>query len=110
MANAGFFDLSQYRDLESINAYHSLVDSGTLDKRTMLNYLASTSRDNARTPMQWCGGLYGGFSTSAPWINMGQNWRAANAEREMNDPESVLSFYKKPANKKSSPKMKNYET
>lgn len=26
---------------------------------------------------------------------MGQNWRAANFEREMNDPESVLSFYKK---------------
>lgn len=26
---------------------------------------------------------------------MGQNWRAANAEREMNDPDSVLSFYKK---------------
>lgn len=95
MANAGFFDLSQYRDLESINAYHSFVDSGTLDKRTMLNYLACTSRDNARTPMQWSGQLYGGFSTSAPWINMGQNWRAANFEREMNDPESVLSFYKK---------------
>lgn len=108
MANAGFFDLSQYRDLESINAYHSLVDSGTLDKRTMLNYLASTSRDNARTPMQWSGGLYGGFSTSAPWINMGQNWRAANAEREMNDPESVLSFYKKViAYRKNNPLIRN---
>ena len=95
MANAGFFDLAQYRDLESINAYHDLVDSGTLDKRSMLNYLACVSRDNARTPMQWSMALYGGFSTAAPWIGMGKNWRAANAEREEGNPDSVLSFYKK---------------
>lgn len=94
MANAGFFDLSQYHDIESINAYHDFVDSGTLDKRTMLNYLACVSRDNARTPMQWTTSIYGGFSTVAPWINMGRNWRAVNVEREINDPASVLSFYK----------------
>ena len=95
MANAGFFDLAQYRDLESINAYHALVGSGTLDKRSMLNYLACVSRDNARTPMQWSNALYGGFSTAAPWIGMGKNWRSANVEREEGDPDSVLSFYKK---------------
>ena len=94
MANAGFFDLSQYRDLESLRAYRDLVDGGALNQRTMLRYLACISRDNARTPMQWSGALYGGFSTAAPWIGMGRNWRAANAEREDGDPHSVLSFYK----------------
>lgn len=95
MANAGFFDLAQYRDIESINAYHGFVDSGTIDKRTMLNYLACVSRDNARTPMQWNTELYGGFSNTEPWISMGKNWRAVNVEREINDPNSVLSFYKR---------------
>lgn len=94
MANAGFFDLSQYRDLESLRAYRDLVDGGALNQRTMLRYLACISRDNARTPMQWSGALYGGFSTAAPWINMGRSWRAANAGREDGDPHSVLSFYK----------------
>lgn len=94
MTNAGFFDLSQYRDLESLRAYRDLVDGGALDKRTMLRYLACISRDNARTPMQWSGALYGGFSTAAPWINMGRSWRAVNAGREEGNPDSVLSFYK----------------
>ena len=70
------------------------MDGGALNQRTMLRYLACISRDNARTPMQWSGALYGGFSTAAPWIGMGRNWRAANAEREDGDPHSVLSFYK----------------
>ena len=95
MTNAGFYDLSRYKDLESINAYHNFVDTGVLDKRTMLDYLAFVSRDNARTPMQWDSSLFGGFSTEMPWISMSRNWRAVNAEREENDPDSVLNFYRK---------------
>lgn len=94
MTNAGFFDIERYRDIESINFYNDFVGTGTLTKRTALNYMACVSRDNARTPMQWSGELYGGFSTEEPWICMGQNWRAVNAQREENDPNSVLSFYR----------------
>lgn len=94
MTNAGFFDLSQYRDIESINAYHDFVDSSTLNQRTMLNYLSHVSRDNARTPMQWDSGPYAGFSSHTPWINLGRNWRAVNAARQLDDPNSVFSFYK----------------
>lgn len=94
MTNAGFSGLDQYRDIESINAYHDFVDSGTLDKRTMLNYLAAVSRDNARTPMQWNSSLYAGFSTDHPWISLSRSWRAVNAQRELADPNSVFHFYK----------------
>lgn len=52
MTNAGFTKLSDYVDLESINAYHQLVDDqGLVEPATMLKYLAMHSRDNARTPM-----------------------------------------------------------
>jgi len=95
MTNAGFFDLDQYRDIESINAYHALVDSGALSKRMMLEYLGCTSRDNARTPMQWDDGAGAGFTSGNPWITMGPNWRAVNAKRERNDPKSVFHFYQK---------------
>ncbi|WP_343246556.1 alpha-glucosidase [Diplocloster hominis] len=95
MTNAGFFDIGQYRDIESLNAYHSFVDSGTLDKRTMLDYLAHVSRDNARTPMQWENNAGAGFTQGTPWLRVGANWRAVNAEREFSDPDSVYHFYQK---------------
>ena len=66
MTNAGFSDIGQYRDVESLNAYRDLVGSGALDKRTMLRYLACTSRDNARTPMQWSSGACAGFTAGVP--------------------------------------------
>ncbi len=94
MANAGFYDIARYQDIESINFYQESMHNGQLSKRTALNYLAFISRDNARTPMQWSNELYGGFSSKTPWIDMGQNWRAVNVEREEHDSGSVLSFYK----------------
>lgn len=93
MTNPGYSSLDQYSDIESINAYHNMVDSGELDERTMLEFLACTSRDNARTPMQWSAGAGAGFTTGTPWITLGRNWRAVNAERECKDPDSVYCFY-----------------
>lgn len=95
MTNAGFFDLSQYRDIESIHSFHSLVDGGILPKRKMLEYLGSASRDNARTPMQWNHGPGAGFTTGQPWIMMGPNWRSVNAEQELSNPDSVFRFYQR---------------
>lgn len=108
MANPGFFSLDQYRDIETINAYHNLVDSGTLDPRTMLEYLACTSRDNARTPMQWTAGACAGFTSGDPWISPGRNFRAVNAEREVADEQSVYHFYRRLlAFRKQSPIVQN---
>lgn len=95
MTNAGFYDIDLYRDLESINAYHNLVDGGLLTKRQMLDYLGCVSRDNARTPMQWSSGPCAGFTTGRPWIRLSPTWRAVNAEREISNPDSVFNFYKK---------------
>lgn len=95
MTNPGFFSLEQYRDVETLNAYHNLVGSGVLDKRTMLEYLACTSRDNARTPMQWTAGACAGFTAGDPWISPGRNFRAVNAERELTDNDSVYLFYRR---------------
>ena len=53
MTNAGFEELSDYRDLESINAYREMVEEQGVSKEDMMTYLKKVSRDNARTPMQW---------------------------------------------------------
>ena len=67
MTNAYFTDLSQYKDVESINYYHIMKDEGYIDEK-IYEILQAKSRDNARTPMQWTSS--GGFSTHTPWIEM----------------------------------------
>ena len=52
MTNAHFDEIGQYRDVESINYYHILLNEGKT-KEEALSILATRSRDNARTPMQW---------------------------------------------------------
>ncbi|MBI0063976.1 MAG: alpha-glucosidase [Bifidobacteriales bacterium] len=100
MTNAGFTRLDQYRDLESINAFHQRVEEAHVqDADSMMSSLAKAGRDNARTPMQWDGGRYAGFMTPEaavePWIAVNPNKSRINAASEVDDPDSVFSFYKR---------------
>lgn len=96
MTNAGFTKLSDYVDLESLNAYHQLVDDqGLVDGPTMLKYLAMHSRDNARTPMQWDASANAGFSTHQPWEKVTANYRQINVAKALADPDSVFYYYQR---------------
>lgn len=92
MTNAYFTDISQYRDVESINYYHILKDQGMAEE-DIHKILQAKSRDNARTPMQWT--KEGGFSTVEPWIGMNPRCKEINVEDALNDPDSIYYFYKK---------------
>lgn len=91
MTNAYFTDISQYRDVESINYYHILKDQGMAEE-DIHKILQAKSRDNARTPMQWT--KEGGFSTAEPWISMNPRCKEINVEDALNDPDSIYYFYK----------------
>jgi alpha-glucosidase len=53
-------------------------------------------RDNARTPMQWDATNMGGFTTAnQTWLGVNPNYTEINVEAQINDPDSILSFYKK---------------
>ncbi|MEG1882920.1 MAG: alpha-glucosidase [Clostridia bacterium] len=88
--NVDFSDIMQLKDVESLNRYRELMEAE--DAQAWRHILAGT-RDHARTPMQWTGERFGGFSTAEPWIRMG-NPELINAADETNDPESVLNFYR----------------
>ena len=94
MTNAGFTDISQYKDVESLNHFRILQEKG-LSKENAYQILQIHSRDNSRTPMQWSDGINGGFTEGNPWIQVNENTRFINAETELQDPDSVFIFYKK---------------
>lgn len=93
MTNAYFDRLEDYRDIESINAFHQYVDSGLVTAEDMMRYLKEISRDNARTPMQWDDSPNAGFTTGTPWINVNPNYREINAWAAVSDPDSVFHYY-----------------
>ena len=53
------------------------------------------SRDKSRTPMQWNSHANVGFSEGKPWITVPEDAYKVTVEDQINDPESMLSFYKK---------------
>lgn len=93
MTNAGYTDISQYRDVESTNYYQIMLERGKT-KEEALHILNERSRDNGRTPMQWNGGENAGFTSGRPWISLPDNYKAINVEAEMADEDSILYYYR----------------
>ncbi|NUM33746.1 MAG: DUF3459 domain-containing protein [Candidatus Brocadiae bacterium] len=51
-------------------------------------------RDGARTPMQWDNTQYGGFSSSKPWLPVGNHDFSKTVQAQKDSPDSLLSFYR----------------
>ena len=93
MTNVPFASIDDFRDIESLNHYRDAVARGQ-DPETVLESLRRTSRDNARTPMQWTGEPQAGFTTGTPWIEVNPNHTWLNAAAERDDPRSVYAHYR----------------
>lgn len=94
MINMPFQDISEYRDVESLNFYNMKLKAGW-NKEKIMEYLARNSRDNGRTPMQWDDTENAGFSKKTPWIAVNPSYKEINAKECLNDPDSVFYHYKK---------------
>ena len=94
MTNAGFTDISQYQDVESINHFRILQEKG-LTKSDAYRILQIHSRDNSRTPMQWEKKENGGFTAGTPWIEVNKNYETINAKVEQEDKDSIFYYYQK---------------
>lgn len=94
MTNCPFNTLDNFRDLESINAFHELTEQGKMTEEDMMAAIGYKGRDNARTPMQWDNSLHGGFTTGTPWLAENPNYTKINVTDQLKRSDSVLSFYK----------------
>lgn len=52
-------------------------------------------RDCARTPMQWNGDAYAGFSWVEPWLPVDKSYRRVNVEAQVREPDSLLTLYRR---------------
>jgi glycosidase len=94
MTNVRFDQLSDYKDIETLNAYKAHVPSD-LSHNEMMAGIYADGRDNARTPMQWSCAPHGGFTNGTPWIGANPNYKTINAEACLNDEDSIFYYYQK---------------
>lgn len=92
MTNPHFSRITDYRDVESLNIFAELRASGR-EPDELLAILASKSRDNGRTPMQWDASHNAGFTEGEPWIGVCDNYETVNARSALDDADSVFYTY-----------------
>ena len=101
MTNIRLRSISDYKDISSIMNFNRYYLKDPIEKR--MHRIHRSSRDSSRTPVQWNGEKYAGFSDVRPWFTVNPNYKSVNVEAEEKDPDSILNFYRRcTALKKSS--------
>lgn len=107
MTNFPFKDISEFDDVHAKNIYNVELANGR-NADDIIADLQSNSRDNSRTPMQWDASENAGFTNGTPWLKVNPNYKAINVEKELNDENSILNFYKKMIKFKKSHEIATY--
>lgn len=94
MTNTRFEDISEYDDINTINEYNLAIEAGKTKEEAM-DICYKHSRDNGRTPMQWSDEKNAGFTTGTPWLKVNPLYKHCNVAAQLEDENSVLSYYKK---------------
>ncbi|MBQ4039514.1 MAG: alpha-glucosidase [Oscillospiraceae bacterium] len=94
MTDFDFTSMDRVRDVESINI-DNLLKRFKIPKKLRWKIIRRTSRDNARTPMQWNGETGAGFTSGEPWLGINANHSSINLKEQKTKPDSVLNWYKK---------------
>lgn len=94
MTNIKFSDISDYRDIETLNFYYRKAAEGWTEEKIM-EYIYRNSRDNARTPMQWDDSKHAGFTKAEPWISVNPYYKDIHVKQCLEDHTSVFYHYQK---------------
>lgn len=92
MTDPKFKDIEDYRDIETHNAYQTMLDQGFSVSESM-DIIQKKSRDNSRVPMQWTSGKNAGFTEGTPWIGLSDQSKVINVENEIKNPSGIFAYY-----------------
>ncbi len=93
MLNLVLDNIDDYEDVMTKNSSRIARKLG-LPKDKVLSMAQKSSRDNARTPVQWSDAENAGFSTAKPWFYVNSNYKQINVESQLDDENSILNFYR----------------
>lgn len=94
MVNNQLEHLSDFKDVVTFNNYKIFKKLGYSEER-YLKVANKTSRENARTPVQWDDSDFAGFSKVKPWFSVNQNYKEINVKEAEKDKDSILNYYRK---------------
>ncbi|CCQ33066.1 alpha-glucosidase protein [Halorhabdus tiamatea SARL4B] len=94
MTNTDFESLEELGDPATKHRVENAIANGDVesfaDAKRVINL---TSRDHARTPMQWSADANAGFTDGEPWLKVNENYPEINAAAQRGDPDSVRAYY-----------------
>lgn len=93
MENVAFSSIDQVDDISTKAEYQTALAAG-LSPEKALAAVAKSSRDNARTPMQWDDTPHAGFTAGQPWLRENPNYARINVKEQLGRKDSVLEFYR----------------
>ena len=87
-------DPEMYEDVQTRYTYaHSNLNKSPEER---LKKLWRSSRDSARTPVQWDDTENAGFTIAEkPWFYVNENYKEINVAKQDKDPDSILNFYRR---------------
>ena len=94
MLNTKLDSIEEYADVFVKNNYKVATEKIHLSEKKAYELAVKSTRDNARTPVQWDDSENAGFTTGTPWFPVNPNYHEINAEKEMADPDSIFNHYK----------------
>ena len=106
MENVNFTSMDQIDDISTRDQYKVAIKAG-LSPEKAFAVVKHYSRDNSRTPFQWDTSENAGFTTGKPWLMVNPDYKRINVASQINDPNSVLSYYKKLTALRKNPEYSN---
>ena len=95
MLNTRLDSIDEYEDVFVKNNYAVAKNKLHMKESKCFELAVKSTRDNARTPVQWDDSENAGFTTGKPWFPVNKNYHEINAKKESENPDSILNHYKK---------------
>lgn len=85
--------IEEMADIQGKIHYQLALTEGKLPNEALIEG-NKHNRDKSRSPMQWNGNDFAGFSTGKPWIKINENYKKINVEELSRKKNSILNNYK----------------
>jgi len=85
--------IEEMADIQGKTHYQLAIAAGKTQEEALIEG-NEHNRDKSRSPMQWNGNAFAGFSTGKPWIKINPDYKEVNVQDLMTKENSILNSYR----------------